>query len=87
MISHLKRFNNSSVAQERNRIINYYKKHGEEATKEAFGVNRKLIYVWRQKIARQGLAGLVPQPTKPKKTNQMRVRPLVLAYIKGSQTP
>lgn len=83
IIAHLKRFNNSSVAQERNRIIDFYEKHGEEATREAFGVNRKLIYVWRQKMARQGLAGLVPQSTKPNKTNKMRVHSLVLAYIKG----
>ena len=83
MIAHLKRFNRSSVAQERSRIIDYYERYGEKAAQEAFGVNRKLIYVWRQKISRQGLPGLVPQSTRPRKTNQMRVHPLVLAGIKS----
>jgi transposase len=82
MIAHLKRFNNSSIAQERSRIIDYYEGYGEKAAQEAFGVDRKLIYLWRQRMMGQGLAGLAPQSTKPKKTNQMRVHPKALSYLK-----
>ncbi len=43
MVSSMRRFSQSEVAQERLKIINYYSRYGERATKEAFGVGRKTI--------------------------------------------
>ena len=37
MLSSLRRFEKSEVAQERLRIIKFYKEYGETAAKEAFG--------------------------------------------------
>ena len=36
MIESLRQFDKSEVAQQRLKIINFYKKYGEKATKEAF---------------------------------------------------
>jgi hypothetical protein len=38
------------VAQERAKILKFDRRYGEEATKEAFAVDRKLIHVWRQRL-------------------------------------
>jgi len=52
MLSSLRRFARSEVAQERLRIIEFYKQYGEQATKEAFGASRKVISRWRKKLRR-----------------------------------
>ncbi len=48
MLESLRRFSGSEVAKERLRIIKFYEKWGEKATKEAFAVDRKLISKWRK---------------------------------------
>lgn len=84
MISGLRRFNQSEVAQERLRIINYYNQYGEQPTKLAFGVDRKLIYVWKKKLAKSDgrLPSLVPKSTTPKTTRVMLTHPKVIGFIK-----
>lgn len=84
MAPHLRRYGQSDIARERMRIINFYVSHGEEATKQAFGVDRKLIYVWRKRIKEAGNrpAGLIPNSTAPKRTRRMIVHPKVLEFIK-----
>lgn len=52
MLSSLRKFTRSEVAQEQLRIIEFYKQYGEQATKEAFGANRKVISRWRKKLRR-----------------------------------
>lgn len=85
MLKSLKRFSESEVAQERLRIISFYDKRGEAATKEAFGVDRKLIYIWRKKLKeRKGhLSSLIPSSTAPKKRRQMETHPKVVEFIKA----
>lgn len=80
MLSSLKRFSDDEVAPERLRILNFYSKHGELATREAFKVDRKLIYTWRKRLkANQGkISFLIPFSTAPKRTRQMEVHPLVV---------
>lgn len=45
MLHSLRRFSRDEVARERHRILRFYDTYGEKATKEAFGVDRKLIHV------------------------------------------
>jgi len=83
MLSSLKRFSSDEVALERLRIINFYFKHGELATYEAFKVNRKLVYVWKKRLkANQGkLSSLIPFSTAPKRVRKMETHPLVVEHI------
>ena len=43
MLSSLRRFSRDEVAQQRWRIMEFYDKYGEQATREAFGADRKVI--------------------------------------------
>ena len=54
MVESLRRFDKSEVAQQRLKIINFYKKYGEKATKEALGVDRKVISRWSQRLKGSG---------------------------------
>lgn len=84
MISGLRRFDKSEVANQRLKIINFYMEHGEATTLEAFGVNRKTIFVWKRKlkISKGKLASLIPTTTKPKTTRGMETDPKVFTFIK-----
>ena len=68
MVSSLRRFSKDEIAKERLRIVEFYDKYGEKATKEAFGVDRKLIFVWKKrlKISRNSISSLIPNSTRPK---------------------
>jgi len=84
MISSLRRFDKDEVATQRMRIINFYKTYGEKATKEAFGVNRKLIYRWRKRLEDQGgkLSSLIPYSTRPKNVRKHKTRTEIVEFIK-----
>jgi transposase-like protein len=84
MIASMRRFSQSEVAQERLRIIKYYQRYGERATREAFGLSRQTIFVWSQKLqASQGRAtSLIPLSTKPHQVRVMATDPQIYAYIK-----
>ncbi|MDI6743868.1 MAG: helix-turn-helix domain-containing protein [Thermodesulfovibrionales bacterium] len=84
MLSSLRKFTSSEVAQERLRIIGFYRQYGEQATKEAFGADRKVISRWRQKLNRNGgaLEGLVPESTRPKRTRTMTVAVEIVQFIR-----
>ena len=84
MAPYLRRFDSSEVAKERLKIIEFYNSHGEKTCKQAFGVDRKLIYTWRKRMKGRGnhISALVPDSTKPKNTRSMLVNPKVLEYIK-----
>jgi hypothetical protein len=45
-----KRFSRDEVAKEKYRILRFYDTYGEKATKEAFGVDQKLIHVWKKRL-------------------------------------
>ena len=81
----LKRFKESDVAQERFRIMEFYDRYGEGATKEAFGVDRKLVCVWRKKLREGGnqLDALVPESTNPIRTRKMTADCRIIAFIKA----
>lgn len=84
MLSSLRRFARSEVAQERLRIIRFYKQYGEKATKEAFGADRKVINRWSHRLRRHkgALEGLVPESTRPKRRRSMIVPLEIVQFIR-----
>ena len=54
MAPHLRRFDKSEVAKERLKIINFYKVYGGKACRQAFGVDRKTVWVWRKRMNLRG---------------------------------
>jgi transposase InsO family protein len=84
MLYSLRKFNENEIAEERLRIISFYDKHGEQASKEAFGADRKLIYVWRKRLNRghNHLSCLIPSSTRPKQVRSMTTDLRILDFIK-----
>ena len=81
MVPHLRRFDGSEVGKERLRIINFYKTHGEKACLEAFGIGRKVVFVWRKRVKEKGLSGLTPFKTIPIRKRVININPKTLEYI------
>ena len=83
MLPSLRKFNQSEVAKERQRILNYYDHYGGLATLDAFGVDRKLIYVWRQRLRlnQKKPSALVPESTIPKTKRQMNTDSRIISFI------
>ena len=84
ILSSLRHFDESEIAKQRLKIIKFYDKYGEKATKEAFGVDRKLIYIWRKKL-KQGkgkLSSLVPFSTRPERVRRMMTDGRIVEFIK-----
>lgn len=84
MLHSLRRFSRDEVAQERHRILRFYDTYGERATKEAFGVDRKLIHVWKKRLkAHDGhLEALIPHSTKPTRVRRMHIDPRIIGWIR-----
>jgi len=84
MLSSLRRFSRDEVAQQRWRIMEFYDKYGEQATREAFGADRKVISRWWQKLKHHegALEGLIPQSTRPKRTRTMIVAVEIVQHIR-----
>jgi transposase InsO family protein len=85
MLHSLRRFSKDEVAQERAKILRFYKRYGEQATKEAFGVDRKLIHVWKKRLKDNGkhLMALIPDSTRPVRVRRMNTDERIIAFIKG----
>lgn len=84
MLKSLKLFSKDEVAQERLRIIEFYDAHGEKTTKEAFGMGRNTIFVWKKRLRdnKNSLLALIPTSTVPKTRRSMMTHPKVVTYIK-----
>jgi len=84
MLHSLSRFDRNEIAQERLKIIEFYEEYGEKATKQAFGTDRKLIYVWKNKMITNGktLQSLVPESTRPIRTRSMKTDQRIIDFLK-----
>lgn len=84
MLSSLRRYSASEIAQQRMKIIKVYDQYGEKATVEAFGADRKVIGRWRLRMKRNHgrLESLVPYSTKPKHFRTVKYNPKVVEFIK-----
>lgn len=87
MIESLRRFSKSEIATQKLKIINFYASHGEIATKEAFGVDRKVISRWKGRLNNSNgkLTSLVPFSTKPVSVRVPTTRPEIVEFIKGQR--
>ena len=87
VIASLRKFSENEVAQQRMKILSFYETYGEQATKEAFGANRKTICVWRKRLktGSNHLVVLIPSSTRPKTPRSMRVDPRMVAFIKSQR--
>ncbi len=84
MVASLRRFSENEVAQQRHKIMQFYEKYGEEATKEAFGVDRKLISKWRKRLKEHGgrLEALIPYSTRPKTVRKSNIPQKIIDFIR-----
>lgn len=66
-------------AEERVRILTFWQKHGDIATKEAFQVSRPTLYRWQKLLYISGgkIESLVPQSTAPKHRRRRIILPEV----------
>ena len=87
MLHSLRRFSKSEIAQQRLKIIRFYDKHGEEATKEAFGADRKVIHVWKKRLKanENELQALIPESTRPTRVRNMNTEPLIVEFIRTTR--
>jgi transposase InsO family protein len=74
--------NKQEVAR-RAKILDFWKKHGEQATEDAFGISRRTLYRWQAALGeRYGhLDALDPLSTAPKKRRKRNILPEVEAFI------
>ena len=84
MLYSLRVFEGSEVAQQRMKIIKFYERYGESATKEAFGADRKLISRWRKRLRENGgrLESLIPHSTRPHRVRRSEVGFEIINFIK-----
>src|SRR6056297_74100 len=84
----LKHFNPYTMitdkAEERLRILNYWKKYGFEATKDAFGAKRSTLYNWQKSYKESGyrVESLNPGKTARRTKNKREVHPALLNEIR-----
>jgi transposase InsO family protein len=84
MLSSLRYFSGDELAQKRMEMISFYDQYGENATKQAFGADRKVISRWKKRLRDSGgkLAALVPTSTKPHQVRTPVTDPRIVAWIK-----
>jgi transposase InsO family protein len=71
-------------AQKRLTILQFWQRHGLAATREAFQVGRRTLYLWRAKLQAEGgnVAALVPGSTAPKRRRQRQWPVALVAEIR-----
>lgn len=84
MLKSMRRFSKDEVARERLKIIEFYKEHGEKTTRQAFGVGRDTIWIWKKRLkeSRNFLASLIPSSTVPKTQRTMTTDPKIISEIR-----
>jgi len=85
MLDSLKAFKESDVAKQRMKIMEFYEKYGEQATQEAFGADRKVIYRWRRRL-KEGegiLKALIPSSTRPNRVHTSPVPKEIIEFIRA----
>ena len=75
-------------ARRRLEILDFWRRHGLAATREAFKVSRRTLFGWRAKLSAEGgnLAALVPKSTAPKRRRQRQWPAVLVAEIRRLRT-
>lgn len=83
-LKHYPNYMITKEAEERLRILQYWKKHGLEATTDAFGAKRSTLFTWWKIYKESGykLESLNPDSQARKNTNQREIHPLILKEIR-----
>ncbi len=70
-------------AKERCRILAFWERHGDEATKEAFHVGRRTLYRWQNALKATGgqLEGLNAESTAPSKRRKRDVKTEAIPFF------
>ena len=72
----------TKTAEERLKILQFWRKFGDEAVLAAFGAKRSTLYGWQKILRAKGLAGLNPGSQARKNNNKRLVDPRIIAEIK-----
>jgi transposase-like protein len=74
--------------QERLKILEFFHKHGLEATVDAFGVSRRTLYRWKKALKDSGgnPAALIPRSSAPKRKRTPTADPRLVAEIRRLRT-
>lgn len=77
------RMRNEAEVRRRVQILDFWKKHGEQAAQDAFGVSRRTLFRWQKSLdtARGRLEALDPKSRAPKKRRFRSVLPGVETFI------
>lgn len=72
------------VIERRLKIISFYERHGGEATRDAFGVSRSTVFLWKKKLreADGRIISLAPVSTAPIGRRKRETHPLIVSFIK-----
>ena len=83
-LKHYPNYMITKEAEERLRILQYWKKHGLEATTDAFGAKRSTLYEWQRiyKESEYRLESLNPGSQARNNTNKRAIHPLILKEMK-----
>ena len=73
-----------AVVRYRLKVIEHMEKYGKDSCKNAFGVAKSTVYLWRAKVANSGglLSALKPGDTTPKCKRTRTVDGLILEFIR-----
>jgi len=69
-------------AQQRVKILAFWRQYGLKATEDAYGVHRSTLYLWQKILREKGIQGLSPGNQARKNNNRRLVDPLLLAEIR-----
>jgi len=85
MLSSLRRYSASEVAQKKMEIMNFYKEFGEQATIKAFGADRKVVSRWKRRLISSGgkLESLIPHSTRPYNLRRASYDQKIVNFIKA----
>ena len=74
---------NEQEVRRRVQILDFWKKHGEQAATDAFGVSRRTLFRWRASLGQANgrLESLDPKSRAPAKRRKRKVLPDVETYI------
>ena len=72
------------TAEQRYKILLFWRRHGLAATQEAYGVARRTLYAWRAQLTAGGGKphGLTPRSTRPTKVRQRQWPTALIAEIR-----
>ena len=69
-----------ATIEHRIKVLNFFERYGPEVTKEAFGVSRSTLYLWKQRLAKgNGRAVMLAPASKAPKTRRRRITPPLVA--------